>query len=280
MILDAADVYMAGAINSTLIQTKFASISQGSYFLSSGFLGLFIGSLLAGYIGDFFGRKLSYHFNLLLFGVFTLLSAFAPSMPILIGLRFIAAIGLGAEIVTGYAVVNEFAPIKRRGHWSGMTAIVANTGAPITLLIASFMIPRFGWRSMFITMGSLALVLWLARRHFPESPRWLLAKGRTEEANDIIKKLTVRGLYEKDEMTHPDEPVSHISFGKGLFIAIIAVSATLLCQYTFTSWVPTLLLKQGINIVDSIGFSAIMMIGAPIGRQSELCWSIKPAARS
>lgn len=57
MILDAADVYMAGAINSTLIQTKFASISQGSYFLSSGFLGLFIGSLLAGYIGDFLGEN-------------------------------------------------------------------------------------------------------------------------------------------------------------------------------------------------------------------------------
>lgn len=265
MILDAADLYMAGAINSTLIETKFASISQGSYFLSSGFLGLFIGSILAGYIGDFFGRKLSYHFNLLLFGVFTLLSAFAPNMMILIGLRFIAAIGLGAEIVTGYAVVNEFAPIKRRGHWSGMTAIVANTGAPITLLIASFMIPKFGWRSMFITMGILALILWLARRHFPESPRWLLAKGRTEEANAIIQKLTTRGLYEKDEMTHPDEPVSHISFAKGLFIAIVAVSATLLCQYTFTLWVPTLLLKQGINIVDSISFSAIMMIGAPIG---------------
>lgn len=265
MILDAADVYMAGAINSTLIQNKFASISQGSYFLSAGFLGLFIGSILAGYIGDFFGRKLSYHFNLLLFGVFTLLSALAPNIAILIGLRFIAAIGLGAEIVTGYAVVNEFAPIKRRGHWSGMTAIVANTGAPITLIIASFMIPKFGWRSMFILIGTLALILWLARRHFPESPRWLLAKGRNEEANEIISKLTARGLYDKDEIIHPTEPVSRTSFAKGLFIAIVAVSATLLCQYTFTSWVPTLLLKQGINIVDSIGFSAIMMIGAPIG---------------
>lgn len=89
MILDAADVYMAGAINSTLIQDKFASISQGSFFLSSGFLGLFIGSILAGYIGDFYGRKLSYHFNLLLFGIFTLLSAFAPNMTILIALRFL-----------------------------------------------------------------------------------------------------------------------------------------------------------------------------------------------
>ncbi|KRM44721.1 major facilitator superfamily permease [Lentilactobacillus parafarraginis DSM 18390 = JCM 14109] len=197
MILDAADVYMAGAINSTLIETKFASISQGSYFLSSGFLGLFIGSILAGYIGDFFGRKLSYHFNLLLFGVFTLLSAFAPNMMILIGLRFIAAIGLGAEIVTGYAVVNEFAPIKRRGHWSGMTAIVANTGAPITLLIASFMIPKFGWRSMFITMGILALILWLARRHFPESPAGCLRRGELKRPMPLFKSSPLAGYMRR-----------------------------------------------------------------------------------
>lgn len=265
MILDAADVYMASAVNSTMIAQGFASINQGSLFLSAGFLGLFLGSLLAGYIGDFYGRKKSYQFNLLLFGGFTLLAAFAPNITTLIIFRLIAAIGLGAEIVTGYAVVNEFAPIKRRGHWSGMTAIVANTGAPIALLIATFAIPRFGWRSMFIIMGTLALLLYLLRRHFPESPRWLLSQGRDEEANAIIKQLTQRGLYDEAEFDDNNEPSSHISFGKGLFIAIIAVTATLVCQYTFTSWVPTLLLNQGINIVSSIGFSAIMMLGAPIG---------------
>lgn len=265
IMLDAADVYIAGAINGAIVSSGFASIQQGSMFLSSGFLGLFLGSLLAGYIGDFYGRKKSYQHNLLLFGTFTLLSAFAPNIIFLTIFRLFAATGLGAEIVTSYAIVNEFAPIKRRGHWSGMTAIVANSGAPITLLIATFMIPKFGWRSMFLLLGILAIALWFARRHFPESPRWLLSKGRTEEANTIIQQLTTRGLYEEGELQDKNEAISHISFAKGLAIAIIAVSATLLCQYTFTTWVPTLLLKQGISIVSSIGFSAIMMIGAPIG---------------
>ncbi|WP_425500319.1 MFS transporter [Secundilactobacillus folii] len=265
IMLDAADVYIASAVNSALLATHFATLSQGSIFLSAGFLGLFMGSLLAGYIGDFYGRKKAYQYNLLLFGTFTLLSAIAPNMITLIIFRLIAATGLGAEIVTSYAIVNEFAPIKRRGHWSGMTAIVANSGAPITLLIATLLIPKLGWRSMFLLIGVLAIILWFARRHFPESPRWLLSKGRTEEANAIIKQLTSRGLYENGELQDQNEPVSHISFAKGLTIAIIAVSATLLCQYTFTTWVPTLLLKQGISIVSSIGFSAIMMIGAPIG---------------
>ncbi|GAX06010.1 major facilitator superfamily transporter [Secundilactobacillus pentosiphilus] len=265
IMLDAADVYVASAINGALIATKFATVAQGSIFLSSGFLGLFFGSLIAGYIGDFYGRKKAYQYNLLLFGAFTLLAAFAPNMIILTICRLLAATGLGAEIVTSYAVVNEFAPVRRRGHWSGLTAIVANSGAPLTLLIATFMIPTFGWRSMFLLLGVLAMILWFARRHFPESPRWLLTKGRTAEANTIIKQLTSRGLYEDDELKSQNKAVIHISFGKGLFIAIVAVSATLLCQYTFTTWVPTLLLKRGIGIVHSIGFSAIMMLGAPIG---------------
>ncbi len=57
IMLDAADVYIAGAINGAITSSGFASIQQGSMFLSSGFLGLFLGSLLAGYIGDFYGPE-------------------------------------------------------------------------------------------------------------------------------------------------------------------------------------------------------------------------------
>ena len=155
--------------------------------------------------------------------------------------RLFAATGLGAEIVTSYAVVNEFAPIKRRGHWSGLTAIIANSGAPITLLIATFMIPKFGWRSMFLLLGILAMILWFARRHFPESPRWLLTKDRTKEAGTIVKQLTTRGFYDDDESKDQNKSVIHISL-PGIVIAIVAVIATMLCQYTF-SRVPTVLLN-------------------------------------
>ncbi|WP_125709085.1 MFS transporter [Lacticaseibacillus porcinae] len=264
IFLDAADVYMASAINTAMMNDKFATVQQGSYFLSAGFLGLFIGSLLAGYIGDFYGRRRSYQFNLLLFGAFTLVSAFMPSIQWMIACRFMAAIGLGAEIVTGYAVVNEFAPVNRRGFWSGMIAIVANAGAPITLLVATFAVPNLGFRSMFIIMGVAAIILWFARHNFPESPRWLIAKGRNEEAQAIINELNVRGSYPVTAKNEDERRVK-VSFGRGVFVASVAVGAALLCQYTFTSWVPTLLVQKGISIFSSIGFSAVMMLGAPIG---------------
>ncbi len=264
IFLDAADVYMASAINTAMIDAQFATVAQGSMFLSAGFLGLFVGSLLAGYIGDFYGRRRSYQFNLLLFGAFTFISAFMPSIAWMIGCRFFAAVGLGAEIVTGYAIVNEFAPVNRRGFWSGMIAIVANAGAPITLLLATFMVPNVGWRSMFIVMGIAALLLWVARHNFPESPRWLIARGRADEAQAIVDQLNVNGQYPVTAKNEDERRVK-VSFGRGVFVASVAVGAALLCQYTFTSWVPTLLARRGISVFSSIGFSAVMMLGAPIG---------------
>lgn len=111
MILDGADVYLASGVNGAIIANHFATLQQSSIFLSVGFLGLFFGSIIAGFIGDFLGRKQAYQANLLLFGVFTILAAFSPNIWVLIGLRFLAAIGLGAEIVTGFSLISEFSPI-------------------------------------------------------------------------------------------------------------------------------------------------------------------------
>ncbi|CAH1853115.1 Sugar transporter [Leuconostocaceae bacterium R-53105] len=189
MILDGADVYLASAVNSAIIANHFATIAQGSMFLSAGFLGLFFGSLWAGLIGDYFGRRQAYQINLVLFGFFTVLAAFAPNVWALIVLRFIAAIGLGAEIVTGFALINEFAPVATRGRWSASVSVIANMAAPLTLVLAAVVIPRYSWRSTFIIIGIAALILWIIRHNFPESPRWLISKGRYQEAEAIIQKL-------------------------------------------------------------------------------------------
>ncbi|GAO99603.1 MFS transporter [Fructobacillus ficulneus] len=264
MILDGADVYLVSAVNSVLIQNHFATLSQGSMFLSAGFLGLFLGSLLAGYIGDHFGRRASYQINLLIFGAFTVFGGFAPNIWALIVLRFIAAIGLGAEIVTGFAMINEFAPVKSRGKWSASVSVIANTAAPLTLMMSAFVIPRYSWRAMFMIVGGAAMVLWFIRRNFPESPRWLIDQGRYEEAEEIINQME-GDCHDYTEEDQTPQPVHQTKIGTGLLVAIFAVSAINLVQYTFTSWMPTLLVKQGIEVAHSLTFSAVMMAGAPLG---------------
>ncbi|WP_341482924.1 MFS transporter [Nicoliella spurrieriana] len=226
-------------------------------------MGLFIGSVLAGHLGDFYGRSKTFQWNLLVFGIATLLAAFAPNVYFLIAMRFIAAVGLGAEAVTGFSMINEFAPVQNRGKWSGTVSVFANLGAPFGFLLSTLLITHAGWRSMFLVLGCLAIVLWFARRHLPESPRWLMIHGKEDEAQTIIEKLEKDGHYDVKNIS--EDSSSHVSRKRGLLIAITAISATLLCQYMFTSWVPTLLLGKGLNIVHSMWFSTIMMAGAPLG---------------
>ncbi|CAK8053539.1 MFS transporter [Eupransor demetentiae] len=265
MILDAADVYLASAVNTTIIQTKFATLGQGSIFLSSGFLGLFFGSLLAGFIGDRFGRRQAYQINLLIFGGFTLLAAFSGNVWWLIAFRFIAAIGLGAEIVTGFSFINEFAPVKTRGRWSASVSMIANCAAPLTLLLASFIIPNYSWRTLMAMVGVAALILWVMRHNFPESPRWLISQGRYDEAEAIIEQMEVARQQKLEDAKEDLAIAQKVSPGRALAVAIVAVSAINLIQYTFTSWMPTLLVRQGIQVVHSLSFSAVMLAGAPIG---------------
>ena len=80
MFLDAIDVYLASGVSSYLLKTGWSNLKFNSIFLSVGFFGLFLGSVFAGLIGDFFGRKKAYQLNLLVFGSFTLIGAFAPNM--------------------------------------------------------------------------------------------------------------------------------------------------------------------------------------------------------
>lgn len=274
MFLDAIDVYLASGVSSYMLKTGWSTLPLNSIFLSVGFLGLFLGSVFAGIIGDFFGRKRAYQLNLLIFGGFTLLGALAPNMHFLIGCRFIAAIGLDTEIVTGFSMINEFAPIKSRGRWCATTSFVANCGAPLAMLLCTLLIPHFTWRIVFVIAGAAALVLWYFRRTLPESPRWSINHKRYQEAQVVIDQLenemkTAQIAQAKQtvkpEMAEKVAAEINSHFVRNLFVAIFAVSAAIVCQYTFTSWVPTLLVKQGVNIVSSLGFSTVMMLGAPVG---------------
>ena len=110
MLMDSIDVYIGSAVASSTLATRWSTVAQNSTFMSAGFLGLLVGSLLAGFVGDLKGRRVAYQINLLLFGGFTFLGAFAPNMAVLSLCRLGAGLGLGAEIVTGFAMVNEFAP--------------------------------------------------------------------------------------------------------------------------------------------------------------------------
>ena len=217
MLMDSIDVYIGSAVASSTLATRWSTVAQNSTFMSAGFLGLLVGSLLAGFVGDLKGRRVAYQINLLLFGGFTFLGAFAPNMAVLSLCRLGAGLGLGAEIVTGFAMVNEFAPMNRRGHWCAIVSLVANCGVPIAMLLCAWIIPRWSWRPLFVAIGLVAAIIWWLRRDIPESPRWLAVRGRYDEADAIVKQLEANGSEPIDAAAKADTSDTRNAGGRSLY---------------------------------------------------------------
>ena len=164
---------------------------------------MFIGTAGQGEFSDRFGRRFIYQFNLLLFGVFTILGAFAPSVTLLVVCRFIAGLGLGAEQPLAFAYAGEYSPKAIRGR---ILAIVHFIGGacvwPIgTALVLGFgsvaRSPEYAWRGVWLIIGIGALIVWVFRFTLPESPRYLATHGRGEEALDVLARLGIAGPTEQ-----------------------------------------------------------------------------------
>src|SRR3954454_18745581 len=153
MFFDGFDIYVASTVLGATLKTGFSTIGQNAIFVSLTFLGMMLGSLGTGFLGDRFGRRFTYQANLAVFGLASLGAALAPNMSVLIACRFVMGLGLGAENVVGYSTLTEFVPPATRGRWLGIVAVFVVTGLPISALLGWVLIPLFGWRVMFVLGG-------------------------------------------------------------------------------------------------------------------------------
>src|SRR3977135_2087543 len=189
MFFDGYDLYIAGGVLASAVQTKFSTVPQNLQFISLTFVGMTLGALITGFGGATFGRSLPSPINRLISGWASLAAAFAQDMTQLTVCRFVQGLGLGAEIVVGYSTLTEFVPQKTRGRWLSMMAFLVVAGFPVTALLGYLIIPAFGWRPMFIIAGVSSLIVWYLRKNLPESTRWLELAGRTAEAESLMQGI-------------------------------------------------------------------------------------------
>jgi len=276
MFFDGFDIYVAGAVLGATLKSGFSTMGQNAQFVSVTFLGMMLGAFFTGFLGDRYGRRFTYQANLAIFGVASIASAFAPSMPVLILLRFAMGAGLGAENVVGYATMTEFVPPQSRGKWLGIVSVFVVSGLPVTGLLGTLLIPHFGWRIMFVLGGVGAMVVWYLRKALPESPRWLESIGREEEADAILRNIEMEVSTERGPLRDPlpAPPAQHSrSIGSlvnpVLLPRMIVGGVTLIVVNTlifgFVTWLPTFFVQQGRSIVSSLGYSLIISLGAPLG---------------
>ncbi len=278
MFIDACDIYLAPGVLGALVKSGWSNIATNALFLSATFSGMLIGALGSGFMGDRFGRRFSYQANLLIFGIASVLAAFAPNIRVLIGLRFLMGIGLGAEIVVGYASLSEFVPPAMRGRYVTLLSALTNLAVVVVGFLGLWIIPTIGWRYMFALVGVAAGCVWFMRRHMPESPRWLESRGRLDEAEATLRRIEAE-VAAKAPLP-PIQPASAAMpaaslvrfsdlFGPALrprlLLGAIISAVGSLSLYGFLSWVPTFLVTEGINLTRSLWFTAVMGLGAPLG---------------
>lgn len=276
MFFDGFDIYLAATVLGATLKSGFSTLATNAQFVSVTFLGMMLGSLLTGFLGDRYGRRFTYQANLAIFGLASIASAFAPSMRVLTLLRLVMGMGLGAENVVGYSTMTEFVPPQVRGKWLGGMSVFVVAGLPVSALLGTLIIPGFGWRAMFIIGGLGALVVWYLRKALPESPRWLESRGRTQQAEAVLQMIerkvaATRGPLPPPAIVAPavhsrniGSLVSAVLLPRMIVGAITLIVVNTLI-YGFVTWLPTFFVQEGRSIATSFGYSLVMSLGAPIG---------------
>ncbi|HEX9087821.1 MAG TPA: aromatic acid/H+ symport family MFS transporter [Arthrobacter sp.] len=196
LLFDGYDLVVYGTVVSSLLrdpsQIGALDAAQAGILGSYALLGVMVGALTAGAVGDFLGRRKLMLINIVWFSLGMASTAMATSIPAFGLLRFLTGIGVGALVATAGAVVAEFAPAGRRNFYNALVYSGVPAGGLLASLLAIVLGGVTDWRGLFM-IGALPLVILfpLAYLKLPESPRWLLARGRTAEAHALSVKTGV-----------------------------------------------------------------------------------------
>ena len=284
------DLFFTGYVAPGLFRDKILSPTTPGLFGTTGiagfiaslFMGLFIGTLVFGFVADRFGRRAIFTTSLLAYTVCNVIMAFQHEAFGLNLWRFLAGVGIGVELVTIDTYISEIAPKHLRGRAFAFNQVIQFAAVPIVAVLAYLLVPLdpfgfSGWRWI-VLIGSVAAVfVWWIRLAVPESPRWLAAHGRLAEAERITAELEKRVQAEYGQPLPPPPPppppVMHGRFAdifqgvyrsRTVMLVIFNIFQTV-GFYGFANWVPTLLIDQGIDVTRSLLYTFIIAIAAPFG---------------
>ncbi len=253
-------------------------------FAFATFFGLFVGAILFSALADKMGRRPIFTWSLLWYAAATLVMCGLSSAAWLCIWRFIASIGVGAEIVAIDSYLSELLPKRMRGRGFAVSKGLQYAAVPLAALFSTVLSQRVvfgvqGWRYLLVLPVVGAVLIWWVRRGLPESPRWLAEHGRVEEASSLLDALEARveraqgiTLDPVDMTADAEAPVPNGSF-KDLFrgtlrartwMIIVASCAQSVAYFGFGNWLPTLLQTNGVNVTKSLLYTAMINITYPL----------------
>jgi AAHS family benzoate transporter-like MFS transporter len=275
LMFDGYDLVVYGTVVSTFLRDP-AQIGPvdpalagalGSYAL----LGVLVGALVAGSVGDFLGRRKMMLGAYAWFSLGMAATAFTHTATMFGLFRFVTGLGIGVLLATTAALISEFAPKGRKNLCNAITYSGVPLGSLVAAALAILLLEHIGWRGMFL-IGALPFVtlLPLAIWKMPESVAWLVSRGRIDEARAVAERAGVELPAARTEAAVAETgPTGYRGlFGDFLAPAVLIglMSATgLLLVYSLNTWLPELMLRAGFNAKGSLSFLLVLNGAAALG---------------
>lgn len=247
---------------------------------ASALIGIFFGGFFGGWITGKFGRQKPYFIGPTIFIVCSIAQFWVESGYALFIYRFFIGVAVGIEYPVATALLVEFLPKKSRGPLLAMLTIMWFAGAAFAYLIGDMILRSGGddaWRYILASTTIIGLLLFLVRIGTPESPRWLIAQGKNEEAEKIIKKV-YGSEYSLDHL--PEQPVEkkvsfldllHSGYGKRMFFVSTFWTCSVIPVFAVYAFAPKVLLALNLRgdwaSLGSIAITFLFVIGCIIATQ-------------
>lgn len=250
-LLENMDVMFLSFSLSEIIAQMHISSAAGGWVGTFTNLGMFFGGALFGLLGDRIGRVKTFSYTIFLFAIATGLTYFAHNITVLYALRFLAGIGAGGEYGVGIALIAENFQASQIGRASSVAAIGGQVGSIAAALLAAWIIPAFGWNTLFL-FGIVPVILtYFVRRHVKESDEFLAAHKKAEETSE---KISFSRLFETPRLAMQT---------LGLMVMTIVQIAG---YFGLMNWLPSIVQKkQGLSVSGSSYWMIATIIGMSIG---------------
>ncbi|MCL6691196.1 MFS transporter [Pseudomonas sp. R3.Fl] len=240
---------------------------------SSALLGLFFGSLFFGWISDHLGRQKIFLISFVLITLASLLQFFAETALQLFLCRVLIGIGLGGDFSVGHAMLAEFSPKKHRGVLLGSFSVIWTFGYVAATFVGTAMLGLGddAWRWMLASSAIPAAMILIARIGTPESPRWLVHKGRIEEARAIVRKHLGAHVVLDDEMAEEHKggfrQLFSAQYRKRTAFNCLFFICIVMPYFAIYTFLPSILQKMG--LAEGFGtemlLNALLVVGALLG---------------
>jgi putative MFS transporter len=267
--LDAMDVGLISFVGLAIAQQWDLSRTEQSWLLSIGFVGMAVGATFGGMLADRYGRRTVFALTLLVYGVATGASALVTGLAMLLVLRFLVGLGLGAELPVASTLVSELSPARIRGRLVVVLESFWAVGWILAALVGYFVVPASeqGWRWAFALGMVPAVYAVVVRWGLPESPLFLERRGRTEEAEAVVRSFErSAGVGSPESGPLPPSPPrtpgqlwspAYRRRTLGIWLVWFMVNFS---YYGAFIWLPTLLYAQGFDLVRSFGYTLIITL--------------------